>query len=258
MSIISIAAQKGGVGKTTTAVNLAVVLARCDRKVLLVDTDPQANATDTVGATIEDTATLYDLLTKQCSAEDAIQHICDIDVIAGDPLLSGVETALAGVIGREYRLRDALETLAGCYDYVIIDTPPQIGLLLLNALTAADNVIIPFTPDRYALAGIAQLADTINNIRRYNNPDLHVMGLLPSKIRDHEKLTREVKAILPDIAQALGTQVFDTGIHNAMGVRTAQAERHPLCVGSTGASVATMDFCDLANEIMYKEEIYHG
>ena len=242
MSIITISAQKGGVGKTTTAVNLAAALAKLGEHVLLVDTDPQANATDTLGAAINGTATMYDLLTKQCDVSEAIQPIGNLDVIAADPLLVGVETALASVIGKEYRLRDALAPIAGDYDYIIIDTPPQLGLLMLNALTAATEVIIPFTPDRYSLAGIAQLSDTIDNTRRYLNSSLHIMGLLLSKTRDREKLTRAVAAELPDIARTMETRVFDTAIRNAMGVRTAQSERHTLFVGTNSMSVAAADF----------------
>ena len=258
MSIITIAAQKGGVGKTTTAVNLAAALAKLGEHILLLDTDPQANASDTVGAAIDGTATLYDLLTQQCDIGEAIQHIGNLDVIAADPLLAGVETAMASAIGKEYRLRDALAPIAGNYDHVIIDTPPQLGLLMLNALTAASEVIIPFTPDRYSLAGIAQLTDTISNTRRYLNPSLQIMGLLACKTRDREKLTRAVAAELPDIARTLGTRVFDTEIHNAMGVRTAQSERHTLFMGTTSASVAAADFLALAKEILKLEEDRNG
>ena len=258
MSIICIAAQKGGVGKTTVAVNLAVALTQIGKTVLLVDTDPQGNATDTVGASIDGTATMYDLLTQQCEVGEAIQHLGETDIIAADPLLSSIETALAGVIGKEYRLRDALGAIASSYDYIIVDTPPQIGLLLLNALTAADEVIIPFTPDRYALAGIAQLADTIGSTRRYLNPSLRIRGLLGSMIREREKLTREVAETLPEIADQLGTQVFATTIRKAMGVRTAQAEQHSLFDGQTKYSVATNDFIQLAHEINEKEEMNNG
>lgn len=253
MSIICIAAQKGGVGKTTVAVNLAAALTQIGKTVLLVDTDPQGNATDTVGATIDGVATMYDLLTQQCEADEVIQHIGETNIIAADPLLSSIETALAGVIGKEYRLRDALETVAGRYDYILIDTPPQIGLLLLNALTAADEVIIPFTPDRYALAGIAQLTDTIASTRRYLNPPLRILGLLGSMVREREKLTREVAETLPEIANQLGTQVFVTTIRKAMGVRTAQAERHSLFDGPTKNSVAAIDYLELAYEIINAE-----
>ena len=258
MSIITIAAQKGGVGKTTTAVNLAAALAKLGEHILLVDTDPQANASDTLGAAIDGTATMYDLLTQQCDIVEAIQHIGDLDVIAADPLLAGVETAMAGVIGKEYRLRDALVPIAGNYDHIIVDTPPQLGLLMLNALTAASEVIIPFTPDRYSLAGIAQLTDTISNTRRYLNPSLKITGLLACKTREREKLTRAVAAELPDIARTMGTRVFDAGIRNAMGVRTAQSERHTLFIGTTSVSVAAADFLELAREILNLEEDKNG
>ena len=258
MSIITISAQKGGVGKTTTAVNLAAALAKLGEHILLVDTDPQANASDTVGAAIDGIATMYDLLTKQCDVSEAIQHIGSLDVIAADPLLAGVETAMASVIGKEYRLRDALVPVSGDYDHIIIDTPPQLGLLMLNALTAATEVIIPFTPDRYSLAGIAQLSDTIDNTRRYLNSSLHIMGLLACKTRDREKLTRAVAVELPDIARTMGTRVFDTAIRNAMGVRTAQSERHTLFMGTTSMSVAATDFLALAREILKLEEDRNG
>ncbi len=222
--VIAIANQKGGVTKSTTSMALAAGLKLKGHRVLLVDTDPQCNASDTFRAKIEGEATLYDLLREDTAAAEAIQQTPFGDILPCDPLLKEAEQFL-NQTGREYGLREKLEPLAGDYDYIIIDTPPTLGVLLLNALTAANSLIIPITTDRYSLQGLSQLQDTLTAIRKYTNPALTVSGLLLTKYNGRTLLARDIVDDLPGIAEMLGTRVFDSKIRESIAVREAQARR---------------------------------
>ena len=179
--IIAIANQKGGVGKTTTAVNLTASLAATKRRVLLVDVDPQGNATMGAGVDkykLEQGA--YEVLMGDCVAREAIQNVKDarFDVLPGNEDLTAAELKLLNEYGRELKLRKALEPLADDYDYIIIDCPPSINMLTVNALTAADSVLIPMQCEYYALEGLSSLVRTIERIRETVNPELRIEGVL--------------------------------------------------------------------------------
>jgi len=224
MKIIAITNQKGGVGKTTTATALATGLTREGYKVLMVDMDPQSNTTDTFRALIHNQATLYDVLVASEPIASAIQHTDIGDILAGDPLLVDAEQIIAGQ-GREHRLREAFEGLPEGYDYVIIDTPPNLGVLLTNALTAADSVIIPIVADRYTFQGLNELDKTIARVRKYSNPRLRIDGLLLVKNDPRKKLSKEAQELLPQLCKDLGTRHFTTFIREAEAVRQAQKRR---------------------------------
>lgn len=219
MKIIAVANQKGGIGKTTTALALAAGLQRIKKKVLFVDLDPQANATDTYRAEVEGVGTAYDLLVD--GDTDCIQHTEVGDIIAGDPNLKDASKLLDGV-SAAYRLKKGLTNIAPNYDYVILDTPPALSVLLTNALTAADTVIIPLTSDRYGLHGLVQLNDTIKDIREFTNPGLQVAGLLLVKYRQ-TTLAKAVDESLPEYAELFGTKIFSTKIRESIDARKAQA-----------------------------------
>lgn len=155
--VIAVANQKGGIGKTTTAVNIAFDLAEMGKKVLLIDTDGQCNSTDTCRAKVDGTATLYDLLFEQEKPEECIQHMEKLDIIASDKLLKNPETKFPDDATRLFTMRDACEDIREQYDFIIIDTPPTLGCMLSNALTFADEVVIPVTCDRYGMEGISDL-----------------------------------------------------------------------------------------------------
>ena len=180
MKVYAIANQKGGIGKTTTATCIAAILQQKGYKVLLIDTDQQCNSTDTYRAKIESTATLYDVLLDEnkIPLSEAIQQTESGDIIAADPLLREADKKLTVDVEGLYRMQDALVELnnENKYDYVIIDTAPALNSLLHNVLIAADEVIIPLTADRYALQGLSQLNDSINAIKRRQNPKLKVAG----------------------------------------------------------------------------------
>ena len=223
--VIAITNQKGGVGKTTTATALATGLNREGYKTLLIDTDPQCNSTDTFRAIIHDQATLYDVLVHEEPITEVIQHTEIGDIVAGDPLLADAEQKITEQ-GREYRLKEALATLnLEEYDFIIMDTPPDLGILLTNSLTAADSIIIPITEDRYAMQGLSQLWQTVTRVRKYSNSDLAIDGLLVVMSNPRTKMAQEAQKTIPEICEKLGTKCFQTRIRKAQAVKEAQKRR---------------------------------
>lgn len=247
MKIIAISNQKGGVGKTTTASNLAYGLTLRGKRVLLVDSDPQGNSSDTFRAnTSNDYPTLSDLLFTTEPAEECIQHTEFGDLLAGDSVLEDAEAHLKGA-GGYFRLKKRLEALEPLYDHIIIDTPPNLGILLQNALIAAEGVVVPVTCSQYALQGMSRFIDTVTDIKSLPNPRLEVLGLLLVKYSGNTMLAREVLDGLPDLQNRLGTTVFETKIRKRQDVENAQAARMPLH-GYSPTGDATVDYDALIDE----------
>lgn len=244
--IIAVANQKGGIGKTSTALALADLLNMMGKQTLYGDLDPQCNGTDNYDAKIEGVGTMYDLLVK--GDTDCIQYLERGDIIAGDPLLKEAGEMLSGV-SAAYKLRKGLEKISGAYDYIILDTPPALSVLLTNALTAADKVIIPLTADRFGLQGMVQLHDTIEDVKEYTNPKLKVDGLLLVKYNNRTNLSKGITESLPEYAEMFGTRVYKTAIREAVAVREAQAAQESLFVWAPNSKPAE-DYKALVNEIL--------
>lgn len=223
-----VANQKGGIGKTTTATTLAGILGK-RKKTLLIDADPQGNSTSTYQAVIEDQATLYDVMvdSDKLPLEDAIQHMENGDIVASDPLLSKAEKMLDGDVEGLYRLKDAVEALEG-YDYIVIDTAPSLNVILYNCLIAADQVVIPVTADAYALQGLEQLHETIKAVQRRQNPNLSIAGLLLVKFSGRSNLEKTVQVDLHELADKMGTKLFDTAIRECVKTKEAQTKKELL------------------------------
>jgi chromosome partitioning protein len=220
--VFAIANQKGGVGKTTTAVNLAASFAVSERRTLLIDLDPQANATSGIGVAPQPTH-VYDTLVGRYSLKDVAQptELEFLQVVPSGPDLVGAEIELVGAEGREHQMERAIADVRNDYDIVLIDCPPSLGLLTLNALTAADSVIVPLQAEYYALEGLARLLDTIERVRGALNPRLVLEGVVLTMMDARNNLSRQVA---DEVRTHLGDRVFQTEIPR--NVRLSEAPSH--------------------------------
>jgi chromosome partitioning protein len=250
---IAVANQKGGVGKTTTAVNLAAVIASLGSRVLLVDADPQGNATSGIGIQRGSfRRSLYHslVLDEPISAITLPASIKSLDVVPSNKDLAGAEIELVEVDHREFRLKNALAAVEANYDYIIIDCPPSLGLLTLNALTAAKSLLVPIQCEYYALEGVTELFDTLARIRRIHNPGLMIEGLLLTMYDERTNLSAAVAADLRDF---YGLQVFQTVIPR--NVRLAEAPSYGKPIISYDAhSKGAEAYSQLAREIIHEQK----
>lgn len=240
MKTYSISNHKGGVGKTTSAVNLGAGIARTGRRVLLIDADPQANLTQSLGAKPQQG--LYRILEGEQAAPQAVNDT--LDLIPADLDLAGAEVALAGEPGREFILKRAIEHLE--YDYVLIDAPPSLGLLTVNALTASDRVLIPIQAEYLAVQGLAKLLDVIEKIRKRLNPDLEVAGVFLTQYDSRRILNRDVAG---SIQQHLPDKLLATRIRNNIALAEAPATGQDIYTYQPSSNGAA-DYTNLTNEVL--------
>lgn len=216
--VIALANQKGGVAKTTTTVNLAVALREHGRRVLVVDLDPQSNLSMSQGIDVESLdVTMFDVLVHGRSIADVV-HVREVDVAAAGIELAGAELALSSMMGRERALQRALAPIKGAYDDILIDTPPSLGLLSINAMVASDGVIVPVQCEYLSLRGLAQLQNTLAQVREHLNPNVDILGILPTMFDSRTVHGREALDLLRD---SFGPVVFNTRIGKT--VRFAEA-----------------------------------
>ena len=249
--IIGIANQKGGVGKTTTAVNLAAALGVLEKKILLIDADPQANATSGLGVDDVEFST-YNLLEHSADVRKCIKKTAspNLDIIPSHIDLVAAEIELVDRENREYMLKEALKTIREDYDYIIIDCAPSLGLITINALTSADSVIIPIQCEYFALEGLGKLLNTIKNVQKIHNPDLDIEGLLltmfDSRLRLSNQVVEEVNSHFPEM-------VFDTII--SRNVRLSEAPSFGESILNYDAeSKGAIQYLQLAEEVLLKNE----
>lgn len=210
--VISVSNQKGGVGKTTTAVNLAACLAAAEYRVLIVDLDPQGNASSALGIDAREISpSAYELLLQECKPTDAIvkTELQFLDLIPSNQDLIGAEIELVSAFGREQRLKGVLEDMASRYDFILIDCPPALGLLTVNALVASDSVLIPLQAEYFALEGLSQLLKTVDLVRKHLNKDLAIEGILLTMFDRRNNLCHQVAA---EVVEHFQQKVFDTRI----------------------------------------------
>lgn len=251
--IIAIANQKGGVGKTTTSVNLSASLALSKKRVLLIDADPQGNATSGVGGNKEYGKSTYDLIMNEEDAKNVIQKstLDNLDLCASNIDLAGAEVELVSQISRETKLKESIESIRGEYDFIIIDCPPSLGLVTLNALTAADSVLVPIQCEYYALEGLGQLMSTIDLVQKHLNKKLDIEGVVLTMYDARTKLSKQV---IDEVKKYFKNKVYKTLIPRNVKLSEAPSYGVPIALYDKRSEGARA-YMSLANEVIRQNKI---
>jgi len=250
--IIVVTNQKGGVGKSTTSEALAEGLFDKGCKTLLIDLDPQCSISLTAGTDLSNPSS-YELLTSEIDTQEVTQQRAHrTDIISANKNLIKLEVELSAT-GKEYRLKERLVPLMPVYDYIVIDTPPALGIITINALTAANSVIIPAHADLYSLQGIGQLYETIGAVRAYTNPNLNLSGILLTRHNSRNILSRDMAYTAKNTAADIGTFVYDTVIRECIALREAQASQQSIYKYAPKSN-ATQDYLSFVDEFIKRRK----
>lgn len=248
-NIIAVINQKGGVGKSTTAFTLGKAFALKNLKVLFIDLDAQGNLSYTIKADTSN-LTALELLTGKAKAPEVIQHTQQGDIIASSPSLSIADSVIIET-GKEYRLKKALTDISSNYDYILIDTPPALGIMTVNALTASMGAIIPAQADIYSLQGISQIYNTISAVQEYTNPDLKILGILLTRYNPRTIISRDVAEMTEETAQSINSKLYKTKIRECTAIKESQILQTDIFSYAPNSNAAA-DYIKLADEIMSK------
>ena len=222
--IIAVSNQKGGVGKTTTAQALTAGLAEKGFKVLGIDLDPQGNFSTACGAENYNVQTVYEVM-KGHNIREAIQNMKGgYDVVPANIMLAGAEQELSQT-GKEHRLKEAVVPVTGDYDFIVIDTPPSLGVLTVNAFTCASDILIPTTAGIFATAGISQLNETVTSVQKYCNPGIKIRGILFTRFNPRANISRQIKELAEQLSEYISAPIYNTYIRSAVAVEEAQANQ---------------------------------
>jgi chromosome partitioning protein len=224
LKIIAIANQKGGVSKSTTSQAVAEILNSKKKKTLLVDLDPQSNLSFAANAKLENTLTIYNVMKGEVKATDIFQTTFIGDILPANILLSGADIEFT-VTGREYLLKEAINDIKQYYEYIIIDCPPALSVLTINAFVASDFIVIPTLADVFSLQGMSQLNTTVQSVKKYCNPNLKIAGILLTKFTQRTNISNNIKDTLNGITQQMNTKLFNTCIRNSVALQEAQLQQ---------------------------------
>ncbi len=223
--IVAVANQKGGVGKTTTAQALAAGLAERKYKVLGIDLDPQGNLSAACGAENYNVPTVYEVMKRTSTLQEAIQYTKGgYGIVSANIMLAGAEQELSQT-GKEHRLKEAVAPVVNDYDFIVIDTPPSLGVLTVNAFTCATDILIPTTAGIFATAGISQLSETVNSVQKYCNPGVKIRGILFTRFNPRANISRQIKELTEQLSEYISAPIYQTYIRAGVVVEEAQANK---------------------------------
>ena len=253
MKVITVTNQKGGVAKTTTTASFGYELAEFGNRVLLIDLDPQCNLSQYLNVSDEsDDKSMYNVLCGKAKISDVIKSSENVDIVASDLLLAGAEQEM-NKPGREYKLKESLSEIKDRYDYILVDTPPNLGILTVNALTAADEVLIPSNAGAFSTRAFLQLFETIAGVKKYFNPSLLVNGILITRYNQNTKISKANREIISQLADRLGCSLYDTNIRTSIVVEEAQYEQVVISKYNRNCTVS-QDYHDFVIEFLDKEK----